>query len=405
MNKKVILPGATIGILGGGQLGRMSALAARALGYRVVVVDPSPDCPAGPVADLLIVAPLREAGDLPRRLAPKVQVVTYEWENVSADLVAALAEHVPVAPGPRVLAVSRHRLREKETLTAAGVPVAPFRPVTSAAEFARALAELGAPAVLKTATEGYDGKGQAVIRTAVDADAAYAALAPLARELVLEQFVPFTLEISVLVARNAAGQETTFPVGENQHRRNILDTTVVPARVPEPVARHAEQLALQVARALDLIGLLAVEMFVLPDGRIYVNELAPRPHNSGHYTLDACFTSQFEQHVRAVCNLPLGATTLLTPAAMVNIMGEDWEAAGGTPDWAGALTDPLVKLHLYGKAEPRPGRKMGHLTAMGASVEEALQRAEAARQRLRRNTPVAAAAAVPVTAHRPHQDV
>jgi 5-(carboxyamino)imidazole ribonucleotide synthase len=367
-------PGAMIGIVGGGQLARMSALAARAMGYRIAVADPDPNCPAAGVSDQVVVAPL----DSPDGIAPLAeicQVITYEFENIAPAVLERLERKVPVYPGVHVLTASQNRITEKSSLSAMGVPVAPWRPVYSREEFQRAMAEVGVPSVLKTATEGYDGKGQVVIRSLADASGAYEKLA--GRPLVLEGFVPFEREVSVVVARNPQGEVRAFPVAENIHRKNILATTVCPARVSPATAEAARELAVRIAARLELVGLLGVEMFALPDGRLLVNELAPRPHNSGHYTMDACVTSQFEQHIRAVCGLPLGAVDLLSPVVMLNIMGEDYPL-----NVEAALSDPWVKLHLYGKREAREGRKMGHLNVLGATVEEALGRAELARVKL-----------------------
>ncbi|MFZ5823684.1 MAG: 5-(carboxyamino)imidazole ribonucleotide synthase [Bacillota bacterium] len=367
----IFAPPSVIGIVGGGQLARMSGMAARAMGYRVVVADPDPDCPAAAVAEQVVVAKLSDPeGVAP--LADLADVITYEFENINPAVLERLAAARPVYPGVKALRVSQNRIHEKSTLGAAGVPVAPWRPVHSAGEFAAALQAIGVPSVLKTATEGYDGKGQVVIRSADDGPAAYEKLA--GRPLVLEGFVPFACEVSVVVARNARGEVQTFPVAENIHELNILAYSIVPARVSPETAAAARELAVRIATELELIGLLGVEMFALPDGRLLVNELAPRPHNSGHYTMDACLTSQFEQHIRAVAGLPLGAGDLLSPVCMVNVMGEDYPL-----HLAAALEDRQVKLHLYGKREARPHRKMGHLNVLGRSAEEALERARKAK--------------------------
>lgn len=370
----MIKPGQVIGIVGGGQLARMSGLAARAMGYRVIVADPDPDCPAAAIADQVVVGSLKEPEAL-ARLADLCDVVTYEFENINPAVLERLAEAKPVRPGAHVLAVTQNRISEKSALAAMGVPVAPWRPITTAAEFTEAVAAIGIPCVLKTATEGYDGKGQAVIRTEAEAEAAYARLA--GRPLILEGFVPFQLEVSVMVARNPQGETVTFPVSENIHTLNILAYSIVPARVSPDTLASARQVAVRIAEVLDLVGILGVELFVLQDGRVLVNELAPRPHNSGHYTQDACATSQFEQHIRAVCGLPLGDTRLLSPVTMVNLMGEDYPL-----QVAEALQDRRVKLHLYGKREAREHRKMGHLNVLGDSPDESLARAEEAKQRI-----------------------
>jgi 5-(carboxyamino)imidazole ribonucleotide synthase len=371
----MISPGSTIGIVGGGQLARMSAQAAQSLGYRVVIADPDPNCPAAAVANQVVVARLDKPDEV-AALAEVCQVVTYEFENIDPSVLQRLAETVPVYPGVYVLETSQNRVLEKSRLLAMGVPVAPWRAIFNEFEFTQAIDALGTPAVLKTTTEGYDGKGQVVIRTPSEANAAYAKLA--GRPLILEGFVAFTCEVSVVVARNEHGQVTTFPVAENIHRNGILAMSIVPARVSESTQINAQKVAVTIANAMQLVGVLGVEMFVLATGEILVNEVAPRPHNSGHFSMDGCVTSQFEQHIRAVCGLPFGSTQLHEPIVMHNIMGEDYPL-----DVAACLIDDQVKLHLYGKRESRPHRKMGHLNALGNTVPEALQRAEAAYNRLR----------------------
>lgn len=371
----MIAPGATLGIIGGGQLGRMIGLSARAMGYRVVVADADPDCPAAAVADRVVAARL----DDPEGVAPLADyadVITYEWENISPEVVERLAASKPVYPDVNLLRISQNRILEKTSLEMAGLPVAPWRPVNSAAELEAALAAIGLPAVLKTATEGYDGKGQAVLRSPEDAREAFARLG--GRPLILEGFVPFDCELSVVVARNRRGEVEPFPVAENIHELNILAYSIVPARVPPSTAAEAQELAIRIATELDLVGLLGVEMFALPDGRLLINELAPRPHNSGHYTMDACVTSQFEQCVRAVCDLPLGAVDLLSPICMVNIMGEDYPLRVEE-----ALANRRVKLHLYGKREAREHRKMGHMNVLASSADEALEAARQAKELIR----------------------
>ncbi len=382
MKGPVTLPGKTIGILGGGQLGRMFAIAARRMGYRVHALDPAPDCPTGQVADVEWSANYDDIGTAVK-FASAVDVVTFEFENVPYETLQAVAEIVPVFPAPLVLDTTRHRLREKTFLSTHGYPVAPFRAVASVDELRAAVAALGLPSILKTATFGYDGKGQTKLQKPDDVDEAWDRLGqPLG---VLEGYVGFSCELSVIVARGRNGALSTFDVAENLHTNHILDVTVVPARVPEAVKKNAVDLAISVAKALDLVGVLAVEMFLVDDGtaagKLIVNELAPRPHNSGHFSIDACSTSQFEQQLRAVCGLPLGDVTLFRPAAMANLLGEEWSA--GEPGWDEALAVPGVKLHLYGKTEPRPGRKMGHLCAVGDTVDEARARVIEARRRLR----------------------
>jgi 5-(carboxyamino)imidazole ribonucleotide synthase len=376
MSHAPILPGRTVGILGGGQLGRMFAIEARRMGYRVHSLDPTMDCPAGQVADVEVVAAYDDL-DAARRFAAGVDVVTFEFENIPAEALRVIAETRPVHPSPEVLHVCRHRLREKGFLSGHGFPVAAYRAVDGESGLARALAELGTPAVLKTADFGYDGKGQVRIDRAEDFEAAWAQMGrPLG---VLEAFVPFTQEISVICARTQRGDIACFGPVENVHAHHILDVTTAPANIAPKVACDALALGRAIAEALGVVGLLAVEMFVVGD-RVLVNELAPRPHNSGHYSLDACVTSQFEQQLRAVCGLPLGDVRLLRPAAMANLLGDLWSA--GEPDWAAALAFADVKLHLYGKHEARPGRKMGHLTALADTAIEARARAVAARAAL-----------------------
>jgi 5-(carboxyamino)imidazole ribonucleotide synthase len=376
MTHSPILPGRTVGILGGGQLGRMFAIAARRLGYRVHSLDPTRDCPAGQVADVEVVADYDDL-DAARRFAAGADVVTFEFENIPAETLRVIAETRPVHPSPEVLHVCRHRLREKDFLRNRGFPLAAYRAVDSAAALASALAEVGTPAILKTADFGYDGKGQVRIDRADECDAAWTKMGrPLGA---LEAFVPFTQEVSVIVARSGRGEIACFGPVENVHVRHILDVTTAPAGVGLSLERQALELGTAIAETLGVVGLLAVEMFVVGE-RVLVNELAPRPHNSGHYSVDACLTSQFEQQLRAVCGLPLGEVRLLRPAAMANLLGDLWSA--GEPNWAAALAFADVKLHLYGKHEPRPGRKMGHMTALADTAEAARGRVVAARAAL-----------------------
>jgi 5-(carboxyamino)imidazole ribonucleotide synthase len=372
-----ILPGAALGVMGSGQLGRMFAIAARRMGYRVHTFSPEYDTPTGQVADHEVTARYEDEAAV-RAFARGVAVLTFEFENVPSQTVAWAADHCPVRPAGSVLHICQHRVREKEHLVQAGLPIAPYRRVASAAELAAGAAAIGLPAVMKTAAFGYDGKGQRKLAPGDDLATAWQSFA--GAPAVLEKFIPFERELSVLVARGVDGEMTTWPVCENEHVDHRLDLTYFPARIPEVVADRARELAEAVARSLDLVGVLAVEMFLRPDGELLINELAPRPHNSGHASFDASVTSQFEQQVRAVCGLPLGATDSLQPAAMANLMGELWEF--GEPDWAAALAHPAVKLHLYGKAQPKRGRKMGHLVAFGRDVDEAADRVRAARQAL-----------------------
>lgn len=374
-----ILPGATIGILGSGQLGRMLAIAARTLGYRVHVYSPDADSPAGAVADREVVAPYLDL-DQVREFARGVDVVTFEFENVPSATSLAAAEVTRVRPDGHVLHVTQQRLREKTFLREGGFPVTPFRAIRSQEDLVQATTALGIPGVLKTASFGYDGKGQQMIRSTDMLPAAYAMLR--GAEGIYEAFVDFEKEVSVVAARTLDGSFKAFPVFENTHHHHILDVTFAPAAIPAGLAREAEELARGILEALKVVGLLTVEMFVTRDGRIVVNELAPRTHNSGHLTIDACVTSQFEQQVRAICGLPLGSTELRSPAAMSNLLGDVWIDAGGVPDWRAALSDPGMRLHLYGKTDPRRGRKMGHLTATGDTVAGAVERVREARARL-----------------------
>ncbi len=372
-----LLPGRTIGLLGGGQLGRMFAIAARRLGYRVHILSPETDSPAGQLADLEVSASYADEQVL-REFGAGIDVLTYEFENIPSSSVSWASENCPARPSGDVLHICQHRLREKQFLSAAGLPLPKFAAIESEADLRRALHDIGYPAVLKTASFGYDGKGQKKLVSPDEISGAWASFA--GQPGVLEAWAPFEKEVSVIVARGLDGETVTFPVFENVHARHILDVTFAPALLDDATTQRACRLAESVAAALDLVGLLAVEMFVLADGSILINELAPRPHNSGHLTFDACVTSQFEQQLRAVCGLPLGSTDLLRPAAMANLLGDLW--ADGEPDWAAALALPDVKLHLYGKAEARPGRKMGHLVAFGETTAEAVEKVRAARERL-----------------------
>lgn len=373
--QRVMLPGkTTIGILGGGQLGRMLTLTGTAMGYRFVTLDPAADAPCGQVARQIEAGYDDVAAAL--ELARQCDVITYEFENVDADVASLLERESYVPQGSALLYTTQHRLREKRAIEAAGVRVAPYREITSKDTMQAAVSELGVPCVLKTVTGGYDGKGQRVIREANQAVAAYEELAATGAELVLEQFIKFDCEISVVVARSTNGEIKTFPPAENIHVNNILHTSIVPARVPTDIQIEAQKLAAAVAQSMQAVGLLAVELFVAADGRLYVNELAPRPHNSGHYTMEACATSQFEQHIRAVCGLPLGDTSLLSPVVMVNVLGEHLEgiiARTGQHDADAMELGVIPKLHIYGKTEAKTGRKMGHVNLLCQDVEEGLQ--------------------------------
>lgn len=370
-------PGATIGVMGGGQLGRMFAIAARRMGYRVHIFTPEENSPAAQFADAATVADYKDEAAV-SRFAEAVDLVTFEFENIPVETAEWCARRRDVRPSGSVLHIAQHRLREKTFLSGAGIPVAPFRAVHSAHELSDAIEQIGRPAILKTAAFGYDGKGQQTINARDDFEEIWTASS--ADELVLEAAIDFEKEISVIVARSPDGETATFPVCENMHRDHVLDVTVAPARVGRTIADHAAELACSVAEQLGLVGLLAVEMFLKSDGALLVNEIAPRPHNSGHWTIEACVTSQFEQHARAVCGMPLGATDSLQPAAMANLLGDVWQE--GEPNWSAALATPGVHLHLYGKSEPRRRRKMGHLTAFGTDAEDAIERATQARNAL-----------------------
>jgi len=349
-------PLSTIGIIGGGQLGRMSAMAAARLGYRCHVLDPDPGSPAAQVCAGHTLGDYEDPAAL-RAFAAAVDVVTFEFENVSAEGLDLLASLRPVHPSPAILRVSQDRVVEKGFLNGAGVGTAPWMPVGSSAELCDAASHLGYPALLKTTRLGYDGKGQALLRSADDLDAAWDALEP--KPLILEGFVDFACEVSAIVARGTDGQGSVFDLAENRHRDGILDLSVAPARITPAATRAAWDLAWRVAEALDLVGLLAVEMFVTADGKVLANEIAPRPHNSGHWTIDACPASQFEMHIRAVAGLPLPPAVRHSDAAMKNLVGP-----GEVALWPEILAAPGLIPHLYGKAEARPGRKMGHVTTL-----------------------------------------
>ncbi len=371
--ERPLQPGGTIGILGGGQLGRMSAIAARRLGYKVRTFDPSAGACAAAIADEHVTADWNDTAAL-TRFAQGCGRVTLEFENIPPATVEFLAKSVPCHPSASVLATCQNRRREKEFLRASGIPCANFAVVSSLEELRVAVNSIGFPCVLKTADFGYDGKGQVKLPTAeADLAAAWAKIGGAVG--VLEAWVPFQMEISVLVARTVDGRTAVYDPAENIHRNHILHLSLSPARLSEAAAAEARALALSIAGKIGLVGLLAVERFV-QDGRIVVNELAPRPHNSGHQTFDANETSQFEQHVRAVCGMPLGGTKPLAPSAMVNLLGDVWRD-GQEPDWTKVLADPSAKLHLYDKGKAAPGRKMGHITVTAPTLEEALRRAEA----------------------------
>jgi 5-(carboxyamino)imidazole ribonucleotide synthase len=371
-----ILPGATLGILGGGQLGRMFTLAARTMGYRVMVLDPDFASPAGQMADVHLQADYTDHGAL-KQLGAACAAVTTEFENVPAASLIELANHCRVSPGAAAVAIAQDRSHEKSWLRDQGFATAPFALVNSEADLDAALAATGTPALLKVSRFGYDGKGQARIATLAEARAAFREFG--GQPCVLEGFVKLEREVSVVLARSDAGECALFPIAENRHENGILDVSIVPARVPDRLAQEARDIAHAVAEKLGYVGVMAVEFFVA-DGQLMINEIAPRPHNSGHYTLDACVTDQFEQQVRVLCGLPLGDTRLLSPVAMVNILGDRWHDGG--PHWDALLAHPAIKLHLYGKEAARPGRKMGHFNVLDADLSAALALAERMRDAL-----------------------
>ena len=373
-----ILPGATLVMLGSGQLGRMFTIAARRLGYRVHVLSPDTETPTGQVADVEVRA---DYLDLERvaEFARNVSVVSFEFENVPAETTEICQKYCPVRPAGSVLFTSQNRKREKTFLRDAGLPVTPFTSVGSQDELIAALQKQGTPAVLKTADWGYDGKGQVVIRTINDAAKAWSELN--VPQAILETFIDFECELSVVAARGSDGQFVSYgPIG-NSHSHHILDISICPAAITLSVANEAIEITRAVLEKLDVVGVMCVEFFLTKSGKLLINETAPRPHNSGHLTIDAHVTCQFEQQVRAICGLPLGSSELRSPSAMANLLGDVWEA--GEPNWVAALNHPNLKLHLYGKQEARIGRKMGHLTVLGETVEQAEQTSRAARAALK----------------------
>lgn len=368
MSDFLISPEQTIGILGGGQLGRMMSVSAKEMGYRTITLDPKPDSPCAQVTDSAVVKPYDDL-EAAKEIARTAAVVTYEFENVALDTARYLEENSYMPQGSGILKITRNRRREKEALLKAGVQTAPYRNVQTLEDLEAAAEEIGLPAVLKTTEGGYDGKGQFVLNTAQDIRNVKQEIKG-ERSFVLEKWLSFEKEISVIVTRSTNGETAVFPVAENIHVNNILHHTIAPARITEDTADKARHMAKKIADSLKLVGTLAVEMFLDQKGTIYINELAPRPHNSGHYTIEACQTSQFRQHVRAICGWPLGSTKILKPAVMVNILGEHYEKA--------LEVIPAMKnahLHLYGKDIAKTGRKMGHITILGDSTAEALQTA------------------------------
>jgi 5-(carboxyamino)imidazole ribonucleotide synthase len=361
---KVILPPSTIGIIGGGQLGRMMALSAKAMGYKIASLDPTPNSPLAQIADVEIVAGYDDLEAI-KKLSDVSDVITYEFENISYESLNWLEKNTNLPQKSALLKFTQNRITEKKKLIDLKVNVAPFQEANNSSELESALEFIGFPSVLKTCSGGYDGKGQVVIKSNEDISTAKKLIE--SGQCVLEKWIDFRLEISVIVARNTNGETKIFPVAENNHRDNILHTSIVPARISTEIEKNAKAMALQIAEGLDLVGTLAIEMFITNGGELYVNELAPRPHNSGHYTMDGCLTSQFEQHIRAICNLPLGHTDTMIPVVMVNILGEHLQLVLDNID--------IIrhgKLHLYGKAEPKHKRKMGHINFPANNIEETL---------------------------------
>jgi 5-(carboxyamino)imidazole ribonucleotide synthase len=364
----MIFPGQTIGIIGGGQLGRMMAIAAKQMGYKIAVLDPTPNSPCGQVADVEITASYNDLEAI-KKLAELSDCITYEFENIDYDALTWLEQHAYLPQRSKLLAITQDREKEKQAIQQAGEKVAPYSIVATKEELETAVKNIGVPCVVKTCRGGYDGKGQFVIRT--EEDIIHAIPLLNSGKCIVEAWVPFEKEISVIVTRSVQGEIKTFPVGENIHVENILHQTIVPARIEPNIAQKANDIAINLARSLQMVGTLAVEMFLTKEGEIYINELAPRPHNSGHYTIDACETSQFEQHIRAICNWPLGNTDLLKPVVMVNILGEHLpQSLKNIEHYSNC------KLHLYGKKEAKTKRKMGHLNILADTIENALQKAE-----------------------------
>ena len=379
----MIPPGSTIGILGGGQLGRMLILAGRSLGYRFHVFEPSGPCPAGSVADKEVNAAYSDRVAL-QAFAGAVDVITLEFENIPIEVLDYLGQIKPVFPGSHGLYTCQHRQREKNFLRQNDLPCATFEYADSPESLARAFDIVGFPCVIKTAAFGYDGKGQVKIDSAESAAESAADSAADSEALwdqlnrpprvVIEQWIEHAGEFSVVCARKADGSKQTFPIAENVHINHILHASIVPARIDEKIRNSAYGLACKVADMLEIVGLIAVEFFLHPEGHLLINEMAPRPHNSGHYTIDGCITSQFEQHIRAITGLPFGSTELHAPTVMINLLGDLWKS--GEPDWSRLLSHPKLKLHLYDKCASRPGRKMGHFCLLGDSVDAALSEAE-----------------------------
>ena len=384
-----ILPGAMLGVLGGGQLGAMFTAAARQLGYRVAVWDPDADAPAHKTADRSFSAPFTDRDEL-EQFTNAVSAVTYEWENIPVAVALALERSVPVRPGSAILRVLQNRLDHKSFLAQQGFPVAPFRAVSNPKELAKAAEAIGFPCLCKTATAGYDGKGQWRLSSMSDAASLQEQLsqnAPPHCRLIVEQFLCFKKELSVLVVRGLDGDQRLYPVADNIHEAGVLRTTSIPAEIDGAIAEQAQKTAALAIHALQGVGVFCVELFLMPDGTLLINEIAPRPHNSAHYTLDACTVSQFEQQVRALCGLPLGEVRLLSPAVMINLIGDNLTRALSEDTLMSLLRVPGTKLHVYGKASIRPGRKMGHVTFLAEKPEEAQKAALNLERSLRSPTP------------------
>ena len=374
---RVVAPGAALGVLGGSQLGRMFAIAARRMGYRVHAFSPEDDSPSGQAADLEVTASYEDLDAL-RAFARGVDVVTFAFEDVPIEAIDAVETLAPVRPSGVALHTTQQRAREKTFLADRGVPTAPFAAAATLDELWDAVARVGTPAVIKTAAFGYDGKGQHRVATPADVEHTWTAIGH--QEAVVEKFISLQADVSIVAARGADGDIAAYPPFENRHRDHVLDVTTVPAAITPAAAKQAAEITRTILEELQYVGVLCVEFFLSTDGDLLVNEVAPRPHNSGHLTCDAAVTSQFEQQVRAVCGLPLGSPEIPRPAAMANLLGDLW--ADGEPNWAAACRFTDVKLHLYGKTDPRPGRKMGHLTAVARTVAEAQDRVIAARDAL-----------------------
>lgn len=377
MSSKPVLPGATLGILGSGQLGRMFAIAAKRLGYNVHVFSPDQNSPAGQVSDHETTADYLDQEQVVA-FAKKVDVVSYEFENIPTDTVQWIAEHTPVRPGVKALETAQHRAVEKTFVQSVGVPVTPFKSMNELGDINDDDSNLF-PAIMKTVRDGYDGKGQTTVETLADVESAWNRLGQ--KNVILEKRVEFVDEQSVIGVRGQDGSFVSYGPFLNDHENHILSTSVVGPHPPEELKSKADEIAKSIMDALDYVGVLCIEFFRTQDNQLLVNELAPRPHNSGHITIDSHVTCQFEQQVRSICGLPLGDPTCLRPAAMANLLGDLW--ANGEPNWANALSDGKVKLHLYGKSVAKVGRKMGHLNVLADSPEEAVQKAIGARAALR----------------------